>query len=162
MATSAKRSKTLWFLSLFFAWAALKSAGCLYRVDSVTDYGLLNSIGMGVLFYVITVPLMIGEGFAAFLLFTRRARAYVIGCITITAECLSAMFTSAIAALNPDTAKSLYEASRAARGLPERSQSELDFMLSPEGIAVMALVYLAWWALVFYFLRRTKPELVQH
>jgi hypothetical protein len=104
-----KRSETLWFLSLFFTWAAI----------------------------------MIGEGLTAFLLITRRAQAYVAACITMIAECASTLFTSAIAALNPDTAKSLYVASRAARGLPERAQSELDVMLSPTGIAVMAVAYLA-------------------
>lgn len=156
-----KRSKTLWFLSLFFTWAALKSAGYLYGATSVTDYGLLTSIGLGILFYVITVLVMIGEGLTAFLLFTKRAQAYVIGCITIIAECVSTIFTSAISALNPDTTKSLYVTSRAARGLSERAQAELDFMLSPIGIAVMAVVYLVWWALVFYFLRRTKPELAR-
>jgi hypothetical protein len=155
-----KRSKTLWFLSLLFAWTALKSTGYLYDVTSVTDYGLLNSIGLGFLFYVITVPIMIGEGLTAFLLFTRRAQAYVVGCITIIAQCVNAMFISAIVTLNPDTAKSFYVASRATRGMSKRAQSEIDFNFSPMGIAVILVVCLVWLALVFYFLRRTKPELV--
>lgn len=157
----SKRSKTLWFLSLFFAWAALKSAGYLYNGESVTDFGLLQSIGLGAVFYGITAVLMVGEGATAFLLFTRRAQAHVVGLLTIIAECVSTLFTSSITALNADTAKSLYAASRAARGMSERSQSELDFMLSPTSVAVMAAAYLVWWGVVFYFLCRTKPELSQ-
>ena len=154
-----KRSKTLWLLFLFFAWAALRSAGALYGAEPVTDYGLLKSIGLGVLFYAITVLLMMGEGITAFLLFAGRAQAYAAGCITIIAECINTLFTSAIAASDPDTAKSLYAASRAARGMPERSRSGRDLILSPAGIAVMAAVCLAWWGMVFFFLRRTRPEL---
>ena len=156
-----KRSKTLWLLLLFFTWAALKSAGSLYGAESVTDYGLLKSIGLGVLFYIINVPLMVGEGLTAFLLFAKRTHAYVVGCVVIIAECVNGLFTSAIAALNPDTAKSLYVASRTARGMTERPDSQLDFMLSPMGIALMALAYLAWWAIVLYYIRRTRPELAQ-
>lgn len=156
-----KRSKTLWVLLLFFAWAALKSAGSLYGADSVTDYALLKTVGLGAVFYVVSIPLMLGEGLTALLLFAKRSQAYVVGCVVIIAECVNGLFTSAVAALNPDTAKSLYVASRAARGMSERPDSQLDFMRSPMGIALMAVAYLAWWAIVFYYLRRTKPELAQ-
>lgn len=129
--------------------------------ESVTDYGLLKSVDLGALFYIINVPLMVGEGLTAFLLFAKRAHAFVVGCVVIIAECVNGMFTSAIAAQNPDTAKFLYVASRAARGMTERPESQLDFMLSPMGIALIALAYLAWWAIVFYYIRRIKPELAQ-
>lgn len=156
-----KRSKTLWVLLLFFAWAALKSASSLYGADSVTDYGLLKSVGLGALFYVINVPLMVGEGLTAFLLFVKRAQAYIVGYVVIIVECMNGIFVSAIAALNPDTAKSLYVASRAARAMSGRPDSQLNFMLSPMGVALMAAAYIAWWAIVFYYLRKTKLELAQ-
>ena len=156
-----KRSRTLWVLVVFFAWATLKSAGAIYWAESATDYALLSSLGLGVVFYGTSVPLLLGEAATAFLLFKQKARAYVVGFVVVVAESVNGVLTSAIAALHSDTAKALYVASREARGMTVRQESELGFMFSPMGIGLMALAYVAFWALVFYYIRRVKAELVR-
>ena len=74
-----KRSRTLWVLVVFFVWATLKNAGSIYGAESVTDYALLSSLGLGVLFYAISIPLLLGEAATAFSLFKQKASAYVVG-----------------------------------------------------------------------------------
>lgn len=154
-----KRSMTVWLLALFFAWAAVKSARSLAGAESVTDYALLNSVGIGVVFYVITALLLIGEGLTAFLLLAKRASAYRVGRFLIVGECVNGLVISGIAALHPDVARSMYAASRTARGIPGGSDSLLDFLFSPLGTGAVAVVYMTGWAVLYYLLRRVRPEL---
>lgn len=152
-----KKSRTLWVLIVIFAIAALKTAGSIYEGE---DYAWLASLGIGALSYVINVPLLIGEAATAYLLFKQRAVGYLVGSYLILAEALSGLFGVATFALNPEKARAAYIAHRAANGLTT-SQDTVQFMTSTQGLTVMALVAVGLWALVYYYLRRIKPELAR-
>jgi hypothetical protein len=152
------KSKTLVALIVFFAWAALKSAGAIYDTRTVADYGILSAVGLGYLFYVINIPLMLGEAAAAYLLFARKAHAYLVAGVVVTVEAINGIAMSAISIVHLDAAKAFYIASREARGLAVK-QGDVDFLISFHGVAVMALVYVAFYVLVYYYLRKVRPEL---
>lgn len=152
------KSKTLWVMIAFFTWSALKSAGSLYGAQSVTDYALLSSIGLGFLFYLFNVPLMLGEAALAYLLFKQRASAFIVGTCLIAAEILNGIFVSLVAFLNPEKAKVFYIASREARGLTVRQES-IDAMVSLQGIGLTVLAFVALYAIIYFYLRRVRPEL---
>lgn len=153
-----KRSKTLWVVTIFFAWAALKSAGSIYGAPGVVDYAILSAVGLGALFYVINVPLMLGEAAAAWLLLERKAGALLVSAVVISLEIVNGIFVGAIAVLHPDDAKAFYAASRAARGLVVK-QENIDSIVSVHGMTLALAAYVAFYALVFYFVRRVRPEL---
>jgi hypothetical protein len=153
-----KRSKILWVLIVFFSWAALKSAGTIYNAQSVSDYAILSSIGAGFLFYAINAPLMLGEAAAAYLLFKRQASAFFITGAVISAEVINGIFVSAISMLHLDDAKAFYITSREARGLTAK-QENIDFIISYQGIAIAVLVYAAFYAILYFLLRKARPEL---
>lgn len=153
-----KRSKMLWVVTLFFVWAALKTAGSVYGAQYVSDYALLSTIGFGYLFYVINVPLMLGEAAAAYLLLKRRAGSFVVAGTVIAVEVINGIFMGAIAMRHLDEAKVVYIKSREARGLTVR-QENIDSIVSVQGIALAVLACVAFYILLYYFLRKVRPEL---
>jgi hypothetical protein len=153
-----KKSKILWILIIFFAWAFLKSAGVIYSAESVTDYALLKSIGVSWLFYMLNIPIMLAEACTAYLLFKQKIKAVVVGKWLIVAECVSATIVSIVSMLNIEVTKAFYSASREARGMSERH--DMDFLFSVQGIGVMLLVYIAFYVLVYRYLGKVKPELI--
>lgn len=153
-----KRSKTLWVVTIFFAWAALKTAGSVYGAQYVSDYALLSAIGFGYLFFVINVPLMLGEAAAAYLLLKRRAGSFVVAGTVIAVEVINDMFMGAIAMLHLDEAKAFYIKSREARGLTVM-QENIDSIVSVQGIALAVLACVAFYILLYYFLHKVRPEL---
>ena len=153
-----KKSRTLWVLTIFFTWATLKSAGSIYGAESTSDYALLASIGIGFIYYVLSVLLLIGEAATAYLLFKQKAVGYIVGSWLTLAEALNGLLVIVITILNPDVAKAVYKASREARGLAV-DQVRLDFLTSMPGIALM-FSYFVLWGVVYYYLRRVKSELI--
>lgn len=153
-----KRSRTLWVLIVFFTWSTLKSAGNIYGHEAVSDYALLSSIGIGWLFYVFYIPALFLEAATAFLLFKQKSIAFISGMATIALECISGTVVTFISAINIDFTKSIYIASREARGMTINEQS-LGFMFTPTGLFVMLLVYFVFYALIIYYLYKVKNEL---
>ena len=152
-------SKSLWFLRVFFAWTAARGVGYLLDAETVTDYGLLASVGAGSAFYAVMTMLVVGEGATAILLSLRRAAAFPVGILTLLLDSISTLVTSTIVALHPDTAVSLYMASRTARGMSERSEADLAFMMSPPVLWSLTFAIMAWFAVIVILLRRVRPEL---
>ena len=155
-----KKSKTLWVLVIFFTWSFLKSAGAVYSAQSVTDYALLASIGVGWAFYVFNIPLMIAEALTAYLLLKQKTKAFVVAKWLMVAECVNGTVVSIISMLNIETTKAFYTASREARGMSARQ--DMDFLFTIQGVGVMLLVYIAFYALLYYYLCKVKPELTNN
>jgi hypothetical protein len=144
-------------LVVVFSVAALKSAASLYDGE---DYAWMSSIGIGIVSYLISIPVLIGEGATAYLLFKQKAAGYAVGSYVILAEALDGLFGVGTLALNPEKAKAAYVAHRAARGLAT-SQDAAQSITSVQTLALMAAGYLGVWAVVYYYLRRVKPELTR-
>jgi hypothetical protein len=156
-----KRSKMLWILSILFAWGTVMRLSALFRADSVTDYGLMKLVGLGALFYIMNMPLIIGQGLTTFLLFTKRVEAHFVGYVVIIAGCIYSLLVYALTSSNIRAARSLYAASRNARGMTEIPQSALDLMISPGGVIFGILFTLAWTQLMVACINKVRPELNQ-
>jgi hypothetical protein len=154
-----KRSRMLWVLIVFFTWAALKSAGSLVWHEPVSDYALLSSLGIGWLFFAFYVPNFLLEAATAFFLFKQKSTAYTSGVATAALACLSGTVVTIFSAKNIDAVKSIYIASREARGMSVNQES-MGIMFTPTGLFVMLFAYFLFYALIVYCLNRIKKELV--
>lgn len=154
-----KRSKKFWAVTIIFIWAAVLSLEDVVLAASVADYNVLDQIGLGPLFFVLAVPVLVGEALTGFLLVKRHARAFIVGAGTLAYQCVANVILGVIMAMNIDLAKQLYMESRDARGMTERSIEEIDMIVSPMGITAGVALIVFWWAIVFYYLWRIRPEL---
>ena len=154
-----KKSKTMWFLIVFFIWATLKSAGSLYSYESVSDYALLSSIGFVWLFFILNIAIMVLEASTAFLLITKKPAVLMVGGILAILACLNGVLITAISVLNLEIVKSIYIASREARGMTI-NQDAMGFMFTSQGLIVMCLAYITFYTLICYLLYKVKNEMV--
>lgn len=136
----------------------MKSAGYLSGADLVADYAILSFVGVGWAFYAIGLPLMLGEAGAAFLLFRRDGRAFRLASLVILVEVVSSAFVVAISLMHREEARTFYVASREAQGLSARPAA-IDFIFSVQGLLFSIVAYAAFYALVYYFLRKVRAEL---
>lgn len=153
-----KKSKTYLALCIFFIWAALKSLGSMLGAADTADYVLLDHLGLGYLFFLLTAPLMVAEAAVAWLLVNQRPQACIAGSLVVLAEVLVAGVLFVISYFHLDELKAVGIALREARG--RTTDPELvNAMLTPGFLVGMAAVYLVFYALVWFGLRRVRPEI---
>lgn len=153
-----KKSKTYLALCIFFIWAALKSLGSMLGASETADYVLLDRLGLGYLFFLLTAPLMVAEAAVAWLLVNQRSQAYIAGSLVVLAEILVAGVLFAISFLHIEEVKAVGIALREARG--RTTDPELvNALLTPGLLAGMAVLYFVFYAVVWLGLRRIRPEI---
>ncbi|MFO1435064.1 MAG: hypothetical protein U1F34_01325 [Gammaproteobacteria bacterium] len=149
-----KRSNTLWLLTLLFAWSTLKSMGTVLGAESVPDYVLLSSLGLDYWFYALCISLMLGEAGLTYLLFNKKKSAYSVGSIVLVAEVTVALVFIYIGIMHMDEMKKIYVASREARAMTANAD-----MLGAPLLGAVALSYVVFYSMVYFFLRKIRPEL---
>lgn len=153
-----KRSRILWLLVVYFVWAASKSAGSVVNYTQASDYALTSSIGIGWAFFVILVPIGLLELATAAALFLRRAVALTLGYIALLSEGIFTITSAALGLANFDVVQEIYRARQIARGAAVDS-SEVTGMLTPGLLLGTTAAILGLYLVLYYQLRRVRPEL---
>lgn len=150
-----KKSKSLWLLIVFFTWLFWKSIGTIGSVQTNTDYTLLASLGIGWGFYLLNIPLMVAEAMAAYLLFKQKTQAFVVAKWLMVAECVYRTVISMVSLKADDFYK-------VGREISEGFASQWTrFHFTVQGDMVAPLFYLAFYALLYSYLRTDRLVLTK-
>ena len=155
-----KRSWKLWLLIVFFFWVAVKTGSSIYRPEQVADFTLLSSLGFGVMFYMLNIPIAAMELATAYLLFSKKAKAFVFGYIACALEVFNGIIVTVVSMMNSDKLKEIYVAIREARGIPAKAQ-DFGFLMTPMGMASMLFIYILFYIAIILALKKVKKELVR-
>lgn len=153
-----KRSKKEWFLIVFFVWAVIKSAGSLYGYEDVSDYTIFSSLKAPWAFFIINGLIALLELSTAIFLISRKSFSYISGVALSAVACINGVVVTTLAIKNIELVKSLYVASREARGMTVNA-GQIDTMFSQQGLMAMLFAYIVFYVIIVVVLGKVRKEI---
>lgn len=154
-----KRPKTIILLLVVFIWLLVRNIEYLLRYQSVLDYNLLNQAGIGYLFLVFVVLLLIFNALGVYFLWKPKPIGLWLIISGLVISAIESMVGFFIMIGNIDYARSAYIISREVRGL-YIDEAVINFIISPInvylglaaslGLTILWIILLIWNKKYFY------------
>lgn len=151
-----KKTKSIIGLIIWFIWATGKDVEALLRHATTADYQVLASYGVGPLFFVLALSVLVLNAASVYFLFRPALR----GLKVIFAALIAAAIQNTIVLLfslrDLSVVRDAYVHGRNARGLPVREEA-LDLIFTPGGMVGSVVLALAVYALLAFLAYRNRP-----
>ena len=150
-----KKTKTIYFLIIWFMWAVGKDGEILYRFETTTDYFAFSNAGISVLFFVFAGLVLILNFASLVFLIRPKALGVYVALSALLAALTQNIVTIAISLSDIEGLRQAYIISRESRGLPIREEF-LYFIFSAMGIGVTFGAMLLFYLLIAFLIYRNK------
>lgn len=152
------RSKSTWFLIVWFGWLAGKQLDAIVRFPTTSDYYVFSSIETPWLFFVLGVPVFALSIGALYSLFRPHPKGIHIIYNAIAAGVLQVVVTATIALRDLEGVREAYVVGREYRGWPIR-QETANQLFSENGMLMVVSVFLFLNLIVAYYTHRSREYL---
>lgn len=130
-----KRPKTIILLMVIYAYFFIRGIGSALLFSSNPNYYLFNQAGIGFLYFILSIPVLILTGVTLQYLWKPKPIGFWIALSGIALGFVSNLISFFIGLANPELMQQAYILSREARGLPVRPE-RIEQLLSPTGIII--------------------------
>lgn len=131
-----KIPKTIILLIVVFIWSFGKSIEQLLRYSTSTDYFIFSHNGIGFLFFVFLIILLLLYGLTIWFLWKPKPIGFWIAISSLIVSSMENVVTFSIAINNIESVKNAYALSRQARGLIVRKEA-IEMIFSPGVMYIM-------------------------
>lgn len=147
-----KKSKSIILLIVWFIWAAGKDLDAIVRFGLSTDFYVFSLNNLTPLFFVFAFTVFVLNTATVYCLFKPNPKGLYIAMNALVIAATQNIFTFCLALRDLDAVRSVYAASREARGLSVREEA-LNMIFSQQGmytsLLIMCVLYLVIGFLVF-------------
>jgi hypothetical protein len=130
-----KRPKTIIVLMVIYVYLFVSGLSKVFLFSSNPDYYFFSQAGVGYLYLVLTIPILIITGLTIQFLWKPKPIGLWIALFGLALHLLNDLVSFFIAVYNPELMKQAYILSREARGAPVRPEN-IERMFSQTGIFI--------------------------
>ncbi|PCJ14836.1 MAG: hypothetical protein COB04_14320 [Gammaproteobacteria bacterium] len=150
-----KKSKSMWFLIVWFFWAFGKDCTLLYSYQTTSDFFVFNDLGLAPLFFILTGIVLLLNLASLIYMLKPKVVGLKVALGALAAGVVNTLITMGLGLLNIEGMKQAYVISRESRGL-HVSEDSLALIFTPSTLVLTVVASCAVYGLLAYFLTRNR------